>query len=1110
MTNVQQLYNKALIIKNLLKQIRNGMSNRLIQFKSVDEKMNNDEVYYDMLNAYDQYVEKLRIVPNEQIFSYSKQNCLKLIIVNKHIIGVYKQGEKILISYDKIEDVKKSQRLEIPVELKYNNKSIPFNEINDMYCINTSSIFEETNDSLINLFIVGNVESIFKLVYFQIIDENDEWQIQNVNVVADYLYNSHIRDIEVIDDMVNVIGISYTGTIINEMMLDSKTHFTLSSSNGIVFTINNFHINSCVNVWNNQTCKIHDPKKLKNDIELSLKVSDDSIGLLYSSCRFDLILKQHVNDTSNLSGVVTVDANYSNKTIICNYDGKNILYMSICPSQPLCMTLKLKKHTRTITKEQTLVEQLQFEIKFDNIDSMPKSFTLDIDENKLLFHNSVDLKGEWYGSAIMYDGLRYFETLDIDEFFNSFQNDYTIISSGYDTNNSLLIASMTDMKWNIVNYTGCDEIAKWSSMAQSVEQYVSTPNKEWFGYDGVPDDVENEKCVSIVHVWSSYKNSYIRFFIWESGNMKYLTIKDKDVEFVNLSNQIEIINIKRYMEPNLIELQLRHYTINGDELYLRLRFSKIYDRTSDDKVKITKIERKLLCSGMNENNEIVSVFSTDYGETWNATNNKGMKGPIVDICNYSLKSNKLSNNLAIGHYGFVMNANDLYAYNKKSNTWQGLMNDYTINDGENVSIINTINISKTEDEMSVDVKMPANGFMTLKPKTIQRSEEDSKIIYTLTTEIKFEEEWCSSMNGDYEIKYIVEGLLDDEDYNFDGILASNGVIFNVSRKSSNQFTIRKNNDDINCFGFDFISKTTMINGESEKLISSTHSAEPTSDEEQITTNVEFLPKTEFVYISDETDPSTETRTIIFGEYNQKQTKTIVNKNGQDVIISWIGVQKTTTEEIKKRLKITPDFSILDEMNLIYRNMTDKYNEPTETVIYKYNMQRLFTYDIKINHDEMDVIDLMLNQTETAKLNENVYKISGPNNYEQEIIINNINETYGIELGNYRQFPRIIVKNSNGIQVLNINNKIFFKSNNDVLFNIDVVIKEKAKMLVTKNYLSSTPESTQLIINQLSPSFTLENKLLTINDNYLICYDDENAIIFDLTSNAFLFDEVITK
>ena len=53
-----------------------------------------------------------------------------------------------MISYDKIEDVKKSQRLKIPVELKYNNKSIPFNEINDMYCINTSSIFEETSSYL--------------------------------------------------------------------------------------------------------------------------------------------------------------------------------------------------------------------------------------------------------------------------------------------------------------------------------------------------------------------------------------------------------------------------------------------------------------------------------------------------------------------------------------------------------------------------------------------------------------------------------------------------------------------------------------------------------------------------------------------------------------------------------------------------------------------------------------------------------------------------------------------------------------------------------------------------------------------------------------------------
>ena len=91
-------------------------------------------------------------------------------------------------------------------------------------------------------------------------------------------------------------------------------------------------------------------------------------------------------------------------------------------------------------------------------------------------------------------------------------------------------------------------------------------------------------------------------------NTKYLTIKDKDVEFVNISNQIEIIDIKRYREPNLIELRLQHHINNGDELYLRLRFSKIYDRTDDDKVKITNIERKLLCAGMNKNDEIVSVF----------------------------------------------------------------------------------------------------------------------------------------------------------------------------------------------------------------------------------------------------------------------------------------------------------------------------------------------------------------------------------------------------------------------------------------------------------------------------------------------------------------------
>ena len=101
MTNVQRLCNKASVIKSLLKQIRNGMSNQLIQLKSVNENMNNDEIYYDMVKAYDQYVEKLRIIPNEQVFSYSLQGCLhKLIIVNKHIIGVYKQGEKILISYD--------------------------------------------------------------------------------------------------------------------------------------------------------------------------------------------------------------------------------------------------------------------------------------------------------------------------------------------------------------------------------------------------------------------------------------------------------------------------------------------------------------------------------------------------------------------------------------------------------------------------------------------------------------------------------------------------------------------------------------------------------------------------------------------------------------------------------------------------------------------------------------------------------------------------------------------------------------------------------------------------------------------------------------------------
>lgn len=1117
MTNVQRLYNKALIVKNLLKQIRNGMSNQLIQLKSVNENMNNDEVYYKMIGAYDQYVEKLRIVPNEQVFSYSMQNCLyKLIVVNEHIIGVYKQGEKILISYDKIEDVKKSQQLGTPVELKYKNESISFNEINDIYRINTSSNFEETNDSLIDLFVVGNAESIFKLVCFQLtIDENDEWQIQNVNIAVDYSYNSNIRDIEVIDDMVNVIGVSYTGMITNEMLLNSKSHFTLSSSNGNIFTINNFHINSCVNIWNNQTCRIHDPQKLNNDIEFSLKVSDDSIGALYSTCRFDLIIKQRMdglNHNLNLSDIVNIDVNYSNKTIACNYDGKIILYMSICPSQPLCMTLKLKKHTRAISEEKILIEQLQYEIKFDNIDSMPKSFTLNIGENKLLFHNSADLKGEWCGSAIMYDGLRYFETSDIDEFFKSFQNDYTIVSSGYDTNNNLLIASMANMKWNIVNYSGCNGIAKWTSLTQSVEQYVSTPNKNWAGYDDVPDDVENEKCVSIIHVWSPHKNSYIKFFIWESGNIKYLTIKDKDVEFVNMSNQIEIVNIKRYGEPNLIELQLRYFINNVDELYLRLRFSKIYDRTNDDKVKITKIERKLLCAGMNKDDEIVSVFSTDYGETWNAIyDNKEMKGPIADCCNYSLKSNKLSENLAIGHYGFIINANDLYAYNKKSNAWQSIMSDYTINDEENVSIMN---ISKTtEDEMNINVKMPTDGFITLKPKTIQRSEEDSKIIYTLTTEIEFKEDWCSSMNGDYEIKYIVEGLFDDEDYNFDGMVVANNIIFNVSRKSSNQFIIRKNNEDMNCFGFDFISKTTVINGESEKLIDSTHSAEPTSDEEHISTNVELLPKTEYYYISDETDPSTGTQTIVFAEYNQIQTKTITNSNGQDVIVSWVGVQKTTTKEIKKHLKITPDFSVLDKMGLIYRSVNDKYNEPTETVIYKYNMRRLFAYDVRISHDEMnndDIVDLLLNQTETAKLNENVYTINGPNNYEQEISINDINEHYEIEMSNWRQFPRIIVKNNKGVQVLNIDNKIVFKSNDEIIFIIDITINENGKKLMTKNYLLSNSESTQLIINQLSPSFTLENKLLSINDNYLICYDKESAVIFDLTSNAFLFDEVITK
>ena len=90
------------------------------------------------------------------------------------------------------------------------------------------------------------------------------------------------------------------------------------------------------------------------------------------------------------------------------------------------------------------------------------------------------------------------------------------------------------------------------------------------------------------------------------------------------------------------------------------------------------------------------------------------------------------------------------------------------------------------------------------------------------------------------------------------------------------------------------------------------------------------------------------------------------------------------------------------------------------------------------------------------------------------------------------------------------NKYVFKDGNETLFDIEVLINKSEKKVMTKNTLSQTSEIQQLITHQVSPSFNTKNKLLTTDNNYLICYDKQNGVLFDLASNAFLFDEVITK
>ena len=712
--NAQQLYRKALQIKHLAHNARNGAQNQLNQYNISHDNINNDETKYNKITEYAQYLSKLRLNPYMfSLFEHETTAPTKQMIMitnndDNYVVAVYKSGGKVLISVDKIPTTGNIKHLSQPKELQdAEGNSIAFNMFHGIFEITSGNVYDSSAvDVKRRLVVIGETNTFYRSVEFSLsIDDDDSFDISDVKVLIDMLYNNPIKDNSHVDSLINSVSVSNNGTLANEILTPSPNYLKLSDDFGDMLFVSFHTMNNQYSAWLNEIndgCIIG---YVVCDSSTIVEIKIESITpetTTSSNVRFSLTLTTD-EDKSDVINDFVLHFDENNKLFSLYYKNTPLFYSSICLviANPISFS-----YMPAITNDTE--KKWIFVIGYETQINDRYSLTMKRDENKLLpFRFVSDLAATWSGSVIMYNGVRYSENIytmseTVEQlrndrilfFLSSIENDYVPIATGYDSSGNFVAARLTDddLNWNYIVKATNMKKAKWTHLTQSVERYTINVNKDWSSYPEVDPDDENDKCELIIFVWSPHHNSYFKIIIF---NSKSVHMYDEVNEYVKPTDNVKYVSHDLSRDANLILLKLQ---CDNNEISLRLRFSKIYERTETDTVRRYDIERKLLTIG--ETNEaIVSAYSTDYGKTWNEIEDLALinGGNVSDVIPIHLPKDS-ANSLLNDYYGFLMlvNMSDngvIYYYNKTNNKWNNVLDGlFTSNDAQTVDVNYTTNI----------------------------------------------------------------------------------------------------------------------------------------------------------------------------------------------------------------------------------------------------------------------------------------------------------------------------------------------------------------------------------------------------------------------------------
>lgn len=1020
------------------------------------------------------------------------------------IIGVYKYSNKAFVSVDLLKvdsDYMNITELSKPIEIATDTESIVFNNVYSIHQLGDSTTFYKiesnpvgatspTNTFKFKLVVIGDVNSFYKSAVFDLNIETTSTSsggttaytinpsLNNIDVSVDRTYNGDIKSTSTIDEYVNSVGVSNSGTLTSELLMDNKTIFSFETVSAAdrIFYISNQHINTRYCLWDEHVntsfinCLIYDPER---SVGLMLKVSTDNTRA-YSN--IELTATQVIIDEdNNTGGIDSVVVNYDklHKMITVSYRDRIIMYSSIN---------LLKTNGNIELNDVVIVNRHVVEIIISGAGGGSAMLKL-YENNKLQpFHYMSNLEGRWLNAAVLYNGVRYFAGItstsatpneNILTFLKSLQFDYTAIGSGFDANYNLILAKMTNNTWTKNNYSASNiSTGKWHLMEKAVESYITMTNEKWKDYDGIkglfPDvELDNNSFIrynAIYHIWSANNASYMYFITYSRVNTTdpadptsptndnvYLLVKDANQTFINDDVNVVVSSIE-ITDTNLMTMIIK--IDSSDDIYcLRLRFSKIFERYWKDEendknimnagyVKRYHIERKLMCSGEDLNGKLISAVSIDYGDNWEGIEfENNYSGVLNGLSSYCLtKSSSAGSSLLNNHYGYLMIGVDndehanVFIYNKLINTWyDGFYDIFESEHFMTLSYSTTITEnSYGDDDITIVITPTFNpSFVDTGYSRIQSTTELTAHDYIMNMHIEYKGKW-SDMSQTYQIPFSIFDTTEGR-YSYS---ISEGV---------DGLTIQ-----LNC---------------------------------------------------DNTEPKDKYKTRYFK---------FVEKNDDDHTIRFID------ETNNKELNINLDYTVFSK--LYYRNVSHLENVETSakltyTNIYNNYWIRLFKYNILTSlNDTKDklIVDLVLNQPVNITLSGTVYTVE-QNNYPQTLTVDASElaiNSYTLTM--YKKYPRIM-----------INLEANVKYTVDLQFDKIVVVLENTSTSIMKTLyiqVGVSASSVQLpcCLNQINDTvnvytvakpFIFNNASAIIDEDYTLLYGSKTGIGFPITNNLYILDEV---